>query len=125
MLQPKVLPKIIEQINTDGIKTTILLNVDGSILSSSGNIEEDKTIAAIASSLWTSYYKTGIHISDNNKLNCLIVDCEEGRIIVKKVTENVILCSCAEKRVSFGMLKLKIKIISKFLKKPFEELESE
>ena len=52
------------------------MNIDGSILSSSGDIEEDKTIAAIASSLWTSYHKTGIHISEKNKLNCLIVDCE-------------------------------------------------
>ncbi|KAF0981011.1 hypothetical protein FDP41_012799 [Naegleria fowleri] len=35
MLQPRLLPKVLEQINTDGIKTTILCNVNGSLISSS------------------------------------------------------------------------------------------
>jgi hypothetical protein len=52
------------------------LNVDGSILCSTGIIEEDKTISAIASSLWTSYYKTGKHISDKRGLKGLLIDCE-------------------------------------------------
>jgi hypothetical protein len=45
-------------------------------LCATGNIEEDKTISAIASSLWTSYYKTGKHISDKRGLKGLLIDCE-------------------------------------------------
>ncbi|EFC41784.1 predicted protein [Naegleria gruberi] len=83
MLQPRLLPKVLEQINTDGIKTTILCNVNGSLISSasttnttSANSSEqqltyqqhllpsqlkhlDKLVAAIAANMWYSYQKAG------------------------------------------------------------------
>lgn len=61
MLQPRILPKIIEQANTDGVKTTLLLQSNGSLLVSSGanSKEMDKLVAAIVSNVWSSYSKAG------------------------------------------------------------------
>jgi predicted regulator of Ras-like GTPase activity (Roadblock/LC7/MglB family) len=61
MLQPRILPKIIEQANTDGVKTTLLLQSNGSLLASSGanSKEMDKLVAAIVSNVWSSYSKAG------------------------------------------------------------------
>lgn len=84
MLQPRLLPKVLEQINTDGIKTSILCNVNGSLISSCSSATSsqqasnngatlayqqhllpsqvkhmDKLIAAIAANMWYSYQKAG------------------------------------------------------------------
>ena len=61
MLQPRILPKIIEQANTDGVKATLLLQSNGSLLASSGanSKEMDKLVAAIVSNIWSSYSKAG------------------------------------------------------------------
>ncbi|KAL0477094.1 ragulator complex protein LAMTOR [Acrasis kona] len=61
MLQPRVLPKVLEQANTDGVKTTLLMNINGSLLSSAGNEDKqnEKLVGAIISNIWTSYRKVG------------------------------------------------------------------
>ncbi len=87
MLQPKVLPKIIDQLNTNGIQTTILLNIDGSLLSSTGDTKDNKDtlIAAIVANIWRTYSKKGKKghsaFIQNQKeliepLECLIIDSQ-------------------------------------------------
>lgn len=173
MLQPRALPKIIEQANTDGVKTTLLLNKNGSLLASVGsNKETDKLVAAIVANVWGSYTKAGRtafnpssqqqdsfnqqnygyeddeeeedHLGEdmigeedqhhhNNhtsepaileKLSCLLIDCDAGRLAITGVSPKVILCLCAEKTVEFGMLKAKALVVKNFLHKPFETIEA-
>ncbi|KAL9647160.1 hypothetical protein ABK040_004876 [Willaertia magna] len=76
MIQPLLLPKVLNQINTDGIKAALLCNVNGALLSSclikttSTLFDEsrvsqpqmkhvDKLIAAIAANMWQFYNKSG------------------------------------------------------------------
>jgi predicted regulator of Ras-like GTPase activity (Roadblock/LC7/MglB family) len=180
MLQPRVLPKIIEQANTDGVKTTLLLKTNGSLLASAGGTKEmDKLVAAIVANVWSSYSKAGRtafnayqsqnqdsfnssqqqknfaydeeddhHLDEeddmmddhhphrssstnqNNepliteKLSCLLVDCEAGRLAITGVSPKVILCLCADKQVEFGLLKAKALVVKNYLVKPFETVEA-
>ncbi len=187
MLQPRVLPQIIQQANTNGIKSTLLLHSNGSLLSAYGeNTKEmDKLVSAIVSNVWNSYSKAGrnafvnstmssssaanqnfgdendenfvedddenfddgddeneeygaqhggsnLTVNNNNnnnkmveKLQCLILDCEMGRLAIVGVSSKVILCLCAEKSVEFGMLKAKAMTVREYLAEPFALIESE
>eukprot|EP01121_Diplochlamys_sp_Union-15-3_P013537 TRINITY_DN4209_c0_g1_i2.p1 TRINITY_DN4209_c0_g1~~TRINITY_DN4209_c0_g1_i2.p1 ORF type:complete len:117 (-),score=21.51 TRINITY_DN4209_c0_g1_i2:27-377(-) len=112
MLQPKVLPRILEQANTDGVKATILLNRNGLQLATSG--EELKAVSAIYANIWNLY--------DDSSLDYLLSDCEEGKIVVAKVTEKLLLCLCGDKTSQFGMLKAKAKIMKQYLEEPLKQL---
>ncbi|KAG2382399.1 hypothetical protein C9374_005601 [Naegleria lovaniensis] len=56
MLQPRLLPKVLEQINTDGIKTTILCNVNGSLISSSLSTSKQQQPPSSSSAQQTSNF---------------------------------------------------------------------
>eukprot|EP01027_Heterolobosea_sp_BB2_P024144 GEZU01036339.1.p1 GENE.GEZU01036339.1~~GEZU01036339.1.p1 ORF type:complete len:137 (-),score=25.04 GEZU01036339.1:139-528(-) len=128
MLQPKLLPEIIKQVNSDGVKTTILLTTDGSLLASAGDTKDDKLIAAIVSSIWVSYEHTGKNHFENETLNCVLLDCQHGRLAVIGICGNdsqqFIACLCAEPSVEFGMLRAKAKTLSSYLEAPFKKILS-
>jgi hypothetical protein len=82
MLQPRVLPKVLEQANTEGVKATLyvfttssgsnfyrLLNINGSLLASSGTEDKhhEKLVGAILSNIWASYQKVGKTAFNPNK----------------------------------------------------------
>eukprot|EP01120_Amphizonella_sp_Union-15-10_P011635 TRINITY_DN498_c0_g1_i1.p1 TRINITY_DN498_c0_g1~~TRINITY_DN498_c0_g1_i1.p1 ORF type:complete len:118 (+),score=25.03 TRINITY_DN498_c0_g1_i1:44-397(+) len=113
MLQPKVLPKVLEQANTDGVKATILLNRQGQQLASSG--EDAKVVPAIFANIWNSFDK-------NNKLEYMLTECEGGSVIITKVTEKLLLCLYGDKKVQLGMLKAKAKVLKDYIEEPLSHL---
>lgn len=122
MIQSNLLPKVLEQVNTDGIQLTILLNLDGSILSYVGN-KDKTTISAIISSIMNSYEKLGKNMND--QLNTILIEMENGKLVSTKITDKVIICLYGDKSIEFGILKLKSETLSKYLEKPFKQVDYE
>ncbi|XP_053200484.1 ragulator complex protein LAMTOR2-like [Panonychus citri] len=118
MLKPKTLSSILGQANTGGVQCTLLLNREGSLLAYSGYGDTDaRMTAAIASSIWISYEKYGKLAASEDDLNCLLLQCEDGNVIVKRVA-NVLLCMHAKSFVPLGTLKAKVTALSDHLDEP-------
>eukprot|EP00029_Vermamoeba_vermiformis_P013717 TRINITY_DN8639_c0_g1_i1.p1 TRINITY_DN8639_c0_g1~~TRINITY_DN8639_c0_g1_i1.p1 ORF type:complete len:118 (-),score=28.64 TRINITY_DN8639_c0_g1_i1:65-418(-) len=115
MLKPKVLPQLLQQANTNGVKATSLLTTDGSLLASSG--DNGKVISAIFANIWTSYEKSQV-----GNLEYLLSECEEGKICVTKVTNQFLLCIYGDLTSEFGMLKLKAKLLKEYLEEPLKQI---
>ena len=61
MLCPTALKDILNQANTGGVDSTLLINKDGSVMAHSGNTTERHAMvtAAVASNVWGAYEKAG------------------------------------------------------------------
>ncbi|KAJ3100616.1 Ragulator complex protein lamtor2 [Phlyctochytrium planicorne] len=56
MLKSRVVSQVLAQANTGGVKTSLLLHVDGSLIAFSGGSDRDaKVVSAIASNIWVAY----------------------------------------------------------------------
>eukprot|EP01100_Stratorugosa_tubuloviscum_P009066 TRINITY_DN379_c0_g2_i1.p1 TRINITY_DN379_c0_g2~~TRINITY_DN379_c0_g2_i1.p1 ORF type:complete len:121 (-),score=44.00 TRINITY_DN379_c0_g2_i1:114-476(-) len=119
MLRPKVLPKILEQVNTNGVKMALLISLKGELIASSSiqiDSIQSRAVAALVSNLWTTYQ----HQTEN--LTQLLFDCDEGNVVVLKIT-NVLICVLGNKSAEFGMLRCKAQAICDHIKGPFEQLQ--
>mmetsp|Transcript_36861 Transcript_36861/g.63347 ORF Transcript_36861/g.63347 Transcript_36861/m.63347 type:complete len:121 (+) Transcript_36861:41-403(+) len=114
MLRPKVLPKVLSQANTAGVKTTLLINSEGSLLAYAGADIGNDAVAAIVSNIWSS-------TEDNDQLEFIIMECEQGKVVVTKVSE-VLLCLIGSEIAEFGMLKAKAISLQQYLEKPLSEV---
>lgn len=66
-----------------------LLNSDGALLAFSGFHNKDARVtSAIASNVWNAYEKLGAFRDDS--LQFLIINCENGKVIVTKVVNLLI-----------------------------------
>eukprot|EP01102_Stenamoeba_stenopodia_P002489 TRINITY_DN12333_c0_g1_i1.p1 TRINITY_DN12333_c0_g1~~TRINITY_DN12333_c0_g1_i1.p1 ORF type:complete len:118 (-),score=28.15 TRINITY_DN12333_c0_g1_i1:79-432(-) len=115
MLKPKVLPKILEQANTNGIKNTLLFNFEGSLLASAGEDSRgSQVVAAIVANIWKAYEKGG-------ELDTLIFECEQGRVLVLQVSK-LLLCLYGDTTVELGMLRAKANVLKGYLKGPLDQV---
>ncbi|XP_062507489.1 ragulator complex protein LAMTOR2-like [Corticium candelabrum] len=124
MLKPRALSQLLGQANTGGVLSTMLLNSEGSLLAYSGVDGEDrdaKVTAAIASNIWSAYERAGENAFQNESLNFLVIDCEDGRVAVSRVA-NQILCIYANKSVGCGILKAKTDVLIKVLEEPLTQV---
>uniref|UniRef100_A0A6B2LSQ5 Roadblock/LAMTOR2 domain-containing protein n=1 Tax=Arcella intermedia TaxID=1963864 RepID=A0A6B2LSQ5_9EUKA len=115
MLKPKVLPKILEQANTNGVRSTTLLNKEGALLATSG--EDGKVVAAIFSNIWATY-------ALRPNLEYLLCECENGRIVMTQVTKELYLCLYGNETAQFGMLKHKAKALKDYLSEPLKKIDT-
>jgi len=122
MLKPKVLSEILGEANTGGVISTMLLNNEGSLLAYAGtDVNKDaKITAAVASNIWSAFEKGGKMAFNNEGLEFMFMDCEEGKVTVTKIA-NTLLCMYSKPDVGFGMLKLKLEVLANFLKEPLLE----
>jgi len=117
MLKPKVLPQILKQANTGGVKCTMLFKTDGSLLAAACPHAEDsnaKIVAAIVSNLWSSFEKGG-------ELEYQLIEFEEGKLLATKINK-LLLCIYGDQSVEFGMLKTKAQSLRSYLEGPMKQI---
>merc|ERR1712137_1185777 len=114
MLRPKVLPKVLAQANTAGVKSTLLINNEGSLLAYAGNETGYDVVGAIVSNIWSS-------TAGADQLEYVIMECEQGKVVVTRVSE-VLLCLIGGDLAEFGMLKAKANALRQYLEGPLSEV---
>ena len=144
MLKPRALTSVLSQANTDGILSTFLFKQDGTLLAYSSvdkgwflslsffllvsilrdlitDCSDPRVVSAISSKIWNLYEKSGRANLNEDKLEFLLLDCEEGHIGVAPVN-STLLCLCGDKSVGFGMIKSKSDALVKFLEEPLSQV---
>lgn len=122
MLNPQDLTQVLSQANTGGVQSTLLVNNEGSLVAFSGYGDTNVSVkAAITSSIWSAYERNGGNALNNESLDSMILECEQGRVAMAKVS-SLILCVFAGKEVSFGMLKAKADAVRQYLTEPLRNL---
>eukprot|EP01088_Endostelium_zonatum_P022633 TRINITY_DN993_c0_g1_i1.p1 TRINITY_DN993_c0_g1~~TRINITY_DN993_c0_g1_i1.p1 ORF type:complete len:122 (-),score=24.14 TRINITY_DN993_c0_g1_i1:65-430(-) len=119
MLKATRLPEVLKQGNTSGVKGAILIQPDGSPLSSAGQENDSEAhqivVTAIISNIW------GLYNKENSELDYMIVDCEQGRVCATRVSK-LVLCIYGDEKAQFGMLKAKAQLIREYLEGPLNEV---
>ncbi|XP_054167982.1 ragulator complex protein LAMTOR2 homolog [Oppia nitens] len=124
MLKPKTLTHILSEANTSGVECTILLNREGTLLAYSGFGDRDaRMIAAITSSIWLSYEKYGKTGLNEDTLQSIMFECQDGNVVAGSVA-NLLLCLVAKKNVPLGMLQMKIKSLTDHLETPLRQMSA-
>ncbi|XP_077974006.1 ragulator complex protein LAMTOR2-like [Styela clava] len=122
MLNPQDLTQVLSQANTGGVQSTLLVNNEGSLVAFSGYGDTNVNVkAAITSSIWSAYEKSGSNALSNENLQFMLLDCDDGRVVMTRVA-SLILCLFAEKSVNVGMLKAKADALTKYLSEPLKNL---
>lgn len=63
-----------------------MLNSEGALLAFSGFHDRDARItSAIASNVWTAYQKHGQNSFREDRLQFIIIQCEQGNVIITEV----------------------------------------
>lgn len=120
LLKPKSLNNILAQANTSGVKCTLILNHEGSLLAHAGGTNNEAiTIAALASTIWKNYQRFGNSALHEDKLKSAVIQSQEANLIVRNLS-TVLLCICANNHVPLGMLKCKANSIAEFLEEPLD-----
>ncbi|XP_055331572.1 ragulator complex protein LAMTOR2-like [Paramacrobiotus metropolitanus] len=124
MLRPKVLSQILNQSNTGGVQSTLLLNKEGVLLAYSGYGDKDARVTgAIANNIWSVYEKSARAAFHDDKLQFLVFDCMDGKVGLGRVA-NLILCMYAKQDVGLGMLMAKMRAMAKYLESPLTIIAS-
>ena len=95
------------------IPALILCEISGS--------SDPRVSAAIASNIWTVYDKNGRASLNEDKLQFILLDCEEGHVAIVPVN-TVLLCLYGSKAVGFGMLKAKSDALVNYLQEPLAQV---
>ncbi|KAI8068661.1 hypothetical protein BC940DRAFT_255566 [Gongronella butleri] len=122
MLKPKVISQVLRQATRNGIKATLMLTQEGSLLAYAvDNDKNAKIYSAISANVWSNYKK---QMMVNSLLNggseCpqfILIECEEGAVYIKQIG-NMLLCLVSEKTVDLGILKAKADALSAHLEEP-------
>ncbi|KAI8333648.1 ragulator complex protein LAMTOR2-like protein [Chlamydoabsidia padenii] len=123
MLKPKVISQVLRQSTHKGVKASLLMTQDGSLLSfATDNDKNVKIYAAIAANIWSTYQKqtvteTFLDGGESAPPKFLLLDCEEGSAFITSVG-TMLLCLVAEKSVPLGILKAKAEALQAHLEEP-------
>lgn len=120
LLKPKSLNNVLAKANTGGVKCTLLLNHEGSLLAHAGGTRNEAvTIAALASTIWKNYQRYGNSALHEDKLKTAVIQSQEANLIVRNLS-TVLLCICANSDVPLGMLKCKANSLVELLEEPLD-----
>jgi len=105
---------VLAQANTNGVRCSLLMRLDGALYSVAGDTSLEKIIGALVANIWKSYDSGARKAFGADKLYFMIVDCEDGKLAVSKISK-FLLCMYADKTVELGLLKTKITVLTDHL----------
>ncbi|CAI8024726.1 Ragulator complex protein LAMTOR2 [Geodia barretti] len=124
MLKPKELTKVLEQANTGGFQCTLLLNPEGSLMAFAGKCDKKENItAAVAANIWMSNAKSAKSAFQDEGLQYIVMDCEDGKVAIRRVA-NLLLCVYTAESVGLGMLRAKVEALARYLEEPLKQIAS-
>ena len=124
MLKPRALTAVLSQANTDGVHSSFVFRHDGTLLAFSSvksDSSDPRVVAAIASKIWGVYEKSGRAALDQNTLEMLLLDCDEGHVGVVPA-HHTLICLIGDRDLGFGMLKAKADALVRFLEDPLSQI---
>ncbi|RUS24462.1 hypothetical protein BC938DRAFT_473542 [Jimgerdemannia flammicorona] len=127
MLRPRVLSQVLQQSTSGGIKASLLMNNEGSILASSADNDRDARVyAAISANIWATYDKNCsrpgfMGESGEEGLRMVLVECEEGTIAITTVS-TMLLCLVAADNVGLGIIIAKANALMRHLEEPLQRV---
>lgn len=140
MLKPRALTSVLAQANSDGVESTFLFKQDGTLLAHasvepgffypektsfthlySAGASDPRVCSAIASNIWTVYQKNGRASLNEDNLQFILLDCEDGHVAIVPIN-TVLLCLYGSKEVGFGMMKAKCDALVNFLQEPLAQV---
>lgn len=122
MLRPKTLTNVLSQVVSGGIEGALLLNREGTLLAYAGYDDRNACMkAALASSIWSSFEKTGSQSLGDQQLNSCIMMCDNGILIVHMVA-SVLIALQSGPNVPLGTLKNKTAALAQFLDQPLKQI---
>ncbi|CAO3653026.1 unnamed protein product [Cunninghamella echinulata] len=123
MLRPKVISQVLRQSLYNGVKSSLLMTYDGSLLAfATDNDKNAKIYAAITANIWNAYKKQNnlnsfLQSNGSNSPLFILLECEEGNVFITSIG-TMLLCMVAENSVSLGILKAKAEALKVYLEEP-------
>ena len=117
MLNPKALPEVLGEVLSSGVQVAALVNRNGMLLGCAGDSASATLAGAIGANLWQCHERC----EGAGALECMLMECDEGRVALKAVGSYVIVC-CTDSSVPFGQLKAKTHALHEFLQGPLRQL---
>eukprot|EP00117_Sycon_ciliatum_P014598 scpid85871/ scgid14794/ Ragulator complex protein LAMTOR2; Endosomal adaptor protein p14; Late endosomal/lysosomal Mp1-interacting protein; Late endosomal/lysosomal adaptor and MAPK and MTOR activator 2; Mitogen-activated protein-binding protein-interacting protein; Roadblock domain-containing protein 3 &gt; Ragulator complex protein LAMTOR2; Late endosomal/lysosomal adaptor and MAPK and MTOR activator 2 len=122
MLRPRALQNVLKETVSAGVKGSMVLNEDGSLLSHCGTSEASTRITgAIASNIYTAYQRSGQAMLKGADANTILIVNDDGAIVIRRVASKLI-CLFADKSVPIGMLRAKADALHDCLQEPLTAL---
>ena len=122
MLRPKTLTHVLSQVMSGGIEGALLLNKEGTLLAFAGYDDKSACMqAALASSMWCSYERSGKQALTEEQLKSYVMVCENGILIVRQVA-SVLIAIQSNSSVPLGSLKSKINALADYLDQPLRQI---
>lgn len=112
MLRAKALTPLLQQLNTHGIKSSMLLASDGRLLcysSSPDFLETDRIIGSVAAHAFAEYQSAARTSFDKaSDVEFMLMELELGNIAVMPMTETFLLCCYTDTTASLSDVKAKL-----------------
>ncbi|XP_023337521.1 ragulator complex protein LAMTOR2 [Eurytemora carolleeae] len=124
MLKPRVLTEVLAQVTMDGVESSFLFKVDGTLIAHyclNSSPTDPRVGSAIASNIWSIYHKNGRGSLDEDKLQMVLMENQGGRIVIKHVN-NLVICLCSNTSVELGMLTKKCDALVEYLQEPLSKV---
>uniref|UniRef100_A0A7S1TSR5 Roadblock/LAMTOR2 domain-containing protein n=1 Tax=Phaeomonas parva TaxID=124430 RepID=A0A7S1TSR5_9STRA len=116
MLRVAAIPRILEQINTDGVKGSALVTMEGALLGYAGEMLPDvkaQVFGAVSSSMWDDFDEAGTN--GTGELDMLFLSMDNGQLAIARAGPQFLVCAYAMKACGTGILRAKLKAISDYL----------
>eukprot|EP00736_Rhodelphis_marinus_P008616 Rmarinus@m.16039 len=121
LLHARQLSEVLKQAATHGVKSSMLLNFDGSLLAAAGDISNAKLISGIVGNLWHEYELARRTSLESENMNLMFVQCQGGAAGLTRV-QRFLVCLYCDPTVGFGLMKSKLEALREFFDEPLSIL---
>lgn len=111
------MPSVLEQANTNGVRSTLLLKDDGALLALAGESRVENIVGVLVAKIWETYTDGGRDAYDSGPLRTILIACDDGQLAVTRVGR-FLVCLYADVDVPAGALRAKLRALEGVLAEP-------